>query len=328
MSFGEILRNARLQKGLSPSDVAEGTHMLVQIVEALEREELKRIAAPIYGRGFVKLYAEFLNLDHEPLIRDFMEVYDGGRAPSLRLKTPQVRVDPAPVPVTRTVSEPAAPDKPAGKNAECATAAKPEPDEPARLLATDVETEIEKPKIREVTASAGDDIVRTAMVENEAALVVSPEDAESEENNEPDLFNLKPPRQKPDMEKGEVGGKKAGGKPRVARGNQRLPVFKIGGHIDTAYIRNDSKEHARARRAAMFKKAALACANVRDAIIRACPDTWPSGKTMAFGGAALLAVIVMFSGLRVLFKMTGKSAVDAPAAVIERVAPPPDMYVD
>ncbi len=52
MAFGEVLRNARVQRGLTPSDVAESTHLLVQIVEDLEREDFRRVAAPIYGRGY------------------------------------------------------------------------------------------------------------------------------------------------------------------------------------------------------------------------------------------------------------------------------------
>jgi hypothetical protein len=32
--------------------------------------------------------------------------------------------------------------------------------------------------------------------------------------------------------------------------------------------------------------------------------------------------------LRILFKMTGDSSVDAPAADIEHISPPPDLYVD
>ncbi len=57
-SFGETLRNAREAKGLTCSQVASQTHMLVQIVEEMEREDFHRIPAPIYGRGFVRLFAE------------------------------------------------------------------------------------------------------------------------------------------------------------------------------------------------------------------------------------------------------------------------------
>ena len=107
MAFGEILRNARVQKGLTPSDVAESTHMLVQVVEGLEQEDFRRIAAPIYGRGFVKLYAELLELDPEPLISDFMNLYSGARAPAVLTKSVEPAAEPAPAPQTRTVSEPA-----------------------------------------------------------------------------------------------------------------------------------------------------------------------------------------------------------------------------
>ena len=59
-SFGETLRNAREAKGLTTSQIAAKTRMLVQIVEEMENEDFHRIAAPIYGRGFVKLYAEYI----------------------------------------------------------------------------------------------------------------------------------------------------------------------------------------------------------------------------------------------------------------------------
>ena len=79
MLLGETFRLAREEKGQTISQVAEATRMMVQIVEDLEREDFRRIAAPIYGRGFIKLYAEHLGLDPEPLIRDFMEIYTGLR---------------------------------------------------------------------------------------------------------------------------------------------------------------------------------------------------------------------------------------------------------
>lgn len=83
MSLGETFRLAREEKGLTISQVAEATRMMVQIVEDLEREDFRRIAAPIYGRGFIKLYAEHLGLDPEPLTREFMEIFTGSRPPQV-----------------------------------------------------------------------------------------------------------------------------------------------------------------------------------------------------------------------------------------------------
>lgn len=83
MSLGATFKQAREEKGLTVSQVADATRMMVQVVEDLEREDFRRIAAPIYGRGFIKLYAEHLGLDPEPLIRDFMEIYTGSRPPQV-----------------------------------------------------------------------------------------------------------------------------------------------------------------------------------------------------------------------------------------------------
>jgi transcriptional regulator with XRE-family HTH domain len=81
MALGEKLQDARTRKGWTTGQVADATRMMVQIVEELEREDFRRIAAPIYGRGFIKLYAEHVGIDPEPLIQEFMEIYTGARPP-------------------------------------------------------------------------------------------------------------------------------------------------------------------------------------------------------------------------------------------------------
>lgn len=96
-SFGETLKNAREAKGLTCSQVASKTHMLVQIVEEMEREDFHRIPAPIYGRGFVRLFADCVGLDPIPLVREFMDIYEGRRAPTVSIR--EVPTDPIPPPV-------------------------------------------------------------------------------------------------------------------------------------------------------------------------------------------------------------------------------------
>ena len=104
MSFGQTLRAAREAKGLSTSELAARTHLLVQIVEGLENEDFRRIPAPIYGRGFVKLYCETVGLEPKPLVDAFMEIYSGGRGKSA---APHEPAKPEPRQV-----EPAAPESP------------------------------------------------------------------------------------------------------------------------------------------------------------------------------------------------------------------------
>ena len=71
-SLGTKLRAAREAKGLTASQAGEATHIKVQVIEQLERDDFKKIAAPIYGKGFIKLYAQFLGLDPAPLIHEYV----------------------------------------------------------------------------------------------------------------------------------------------------------------------------------------------------------------------------------------------------------------
>ncbi len=84
--FGETLRNAREAKGLTIQQIAEATNMLPQQIEDLENENFSRIAAPIYGRGFVKLYCGAVGLDPKPLVAEFMDIFNGNKQPTIKFK--------------------------------------------------------------------------------------------------------------------------------------------------------------------------------------------------------------------------------------------------
>ncbi len=75
MALGDILRKARESRKLTASQVAQATHMKVQTVEAIEREDFSRMPAAIYCKGFIKLYAEYMGLDPDPLTREYVERY-------------------------------------------------------------------------------------------------------------------------------------------------------------------------------------------------------------------------------------------------------------
>ena len=103
MEFGKTLRTAREAKGLTTGQIAERTHMMVQVVEGLENEDFSKIVAPIYGRGFVKLYCETVGLEPKPLVDAFMEIYSGGRGKSA---APHEPAKPEQRPVEPTAPEP------------------------------------------------------------------------------------------------------------------------------------------------------------------------------------------------------------------------------
>jgi cytoskeletal protein RodZ len=88
MSLGNTLRAAREACGISTSDLAARTHMLVQIVEGLENDDFRRIPAPIYGRGFVKLYCEAVKIDPKPLQAMFMEQFNRQKEAPANIEPP------------------------------------------------------------------------------------------------------------------------------------------------------------------------------------------------------------------------------------------------
>lgn len=323
MALGEILKNARVAKGLTPSDVAESTHMMVQIVESLEREDFRRIAAPIYGRGFVKLYAEFMELDPEPLIRDFMELYDGARMPAVRTKKVEASEPPvAAHPVTRTVSGPAplaAPER--------------QPVQPRPLVrpVVPVAESAEEPKVvvsEEVASDQAERVGEVVSPADEVAAapipwVVEPEEA-YDDTAEPDLFRPARLRRRQDV---EASDEPDAPKPRRRR-LPKLPIFKIGGRMDERADLSEQDEAAHAKRHARVESFINGFSKLRDGLERSLPDTLSPQKVWILGGVGLAAVVLLGTGIRVLFKMTGSGTAEAPHAIIERVSPPPDMYID
>jgi hypothetical protein len=88
MAIGPALQEARLKKQLTTSQVAELTRMKMQIVDDLEHDDFHRIAATIYGKGFIKLFAECVGLDPAPLIADYMLTLRGGSGAAHSVPTP------------------------------------------------------------------------------------------------------------------------------------------------------------------------------------------------------------------------------------------------
>lgn len=88
IEFGKTLKSAREAKGLTISQIAGNTRILPAIIEGLENEDFSKIVAPIYGRGFIKLYCEAVGLELKPMIDEFMAIYTGAREPTIHTREP------------------------------------------------------------------------------------------------------------------------------------------------------------------------------------------------------------------------------------------------
>jgi cytoskeleton protein RodZ len=71
--IGAILEKKRLERGLSLKEVEQATKIRTRYLEGLEREDPTSLPDPVYARGFLKTYANFLGLDGEQLSREFRD---------------------------------------------------------------------------------------------------------------------------------------------------------------------------------------------------------------------------------------------------------------
>lgn len=81
--IGQILRKARERKQITTSRAAADTNIKIQHIEAMERDDFSHMAAPIYAKGFIRIYAEYLGLDPAPLIAEYMARYAPRERPPL-----------------------------------------------------------------------------------------------------------------------------------------------------------------------------------------------------------------------------------------------------
>ena len=70
--LGHLLREARERRGLTLVEAAEHTKTKPGIIEALERDSYTRLTAPVYAKGFYRIYCEFLGLDPQPFIDSYL----------------------------------------------------------------------------------------------------------------------------------------------------------------------------------------------------------------------------------------------------------------
>lgn len=155
MSIGDTLRSAREQAGLSVEDVIHATQMTRTQVEGLEANDYHVFSAPVYTKGFIKLYARAVGLAPEPLVKEYLanpkgtEQHDpareipvvalqatdaeNGSFVSVRPKLPHAQAphgeEPAPVAEKKVAAEPAA-EAPAAPESSAA----PEPEREPTLL--------------------------------------------------------------------------------------------------------------------------------------------------------------------------------------------------
>jgi cytoskeletal protein RodZ len=72
--LGQLLRNARLEKGISLEDMQETTKIRKRYLEAIEEGNYKILPGNFYVRAFIKSYSESVGLDPNEVLRLYRNV--------------------------------------------------------------------------------------------------------------------------------------------------------------------------------------------------------------------------------------------------------------
>ena len=69
-SIGQRLQSARETRHLTLEKASDATHIRLQYLQALERDDLSVLPSPVQARGFLRNYAEYLGLDFDQLVEE------------------------------------------------------------------------------------------------------------------------------------------------------------------------------------------------------------------------------------------------------------------
>ncbi len=96
LTLGEKLRQAREERGISISEVAEQTRISPHYLESIERDDYKPLPGGIFNRGFVKSYAKYVDIDESEALADYASLISTNQSteePSLKVYRPEVLTD-------------------------------------------------------------------------------------------------------------------------------------------------------------------------------------------------------------------------------------------
>lgn len=93
-TLGEKLRQAREDRGISISEVAEQTRISPHYLECIENDDYGPLPGGIFNKGFVKSYAKFVGINEQEALADYARLHSAASAeePDLTYR-PEVLTD-------------------------------------------------------------------------------------------------------------------------------------------------------------------------------------------------------------------------------------------
>jgi cytoskeleton protein RodZ len=90
-SFGEELKQAREERGISLRQISDATHIGIRFLQAIESDNYAILPGGIFNRSFVKSYARYIGIDEEQALARYNQQLEemGGEPP----RTPATRFE-------------------------------------------------------------------------------------------------------------------------------------------------------------------------------------------------------------------------------------------
>lgn len=97
MTLGEKLRQAREERDISISEVAEHTRISPLYLQAIENDEFKTLPGGIFNKGFIKSFAKYVGVDENEAMQDYAKQFsqqnDGDDSDDPKTYRPEVLTD-------------------------------------------------------------------------------------------------------------------------------------------------------------------------------------------------------------------------------------------
>ncbi len=71
ITLGEKLRQAREERGISISEVAEQTRISALYIQSIENDDYRALPGGIFNKGFVKSFAKYVGVDEQEALQDY-----------------------------------------------------------------------------------------------------------------------------------------------------------------------------------------------------------------------------------------------------------------
>lgn len=102
LEIGSNLREARLRRGVELAQVEADTHIRTRYLKALEDERFDLLPGEAYARGFLRTYADYLELDADLFVDEYNARFAPPEEPLPQL-IPRRRIGPPRLPARGTV---------------------------------------------------------------------------------------------------------------------------------------------------------------------------------------------------------------------------------